>query len=155
MNQDFQDLLRALSDAKARFLIVGAYALAVHGTPRATGDIDVWVQPTPDNARRVYQALQAFGAPLHELAVEDLSTPGIVFQMGLPPRRIDILTDISGVEFEDAWPNRTEAKFGEITVSVLGARDLIENKLQTGRPKDLIDARELRELLEKSSSDNS
>ncbi len=98
MNQDFQDLLRALCDAKAKFLIVGAYALAVHGTPRATGDIDVWVQPTPDNARRVYQALQTFGAPLHKLEIADLSTPGIVFQMGLPPRRIDILTEISGVE---------------------------------------------------------
>jgi hypothetical protein len=153
MNQDFQDLLRALCEANARFLVVGAYALAVHGTPRATGDIDVWVEPTTENAQRVYRGLQVFGAPLDALRLEDLCTPGIVFQMGLPPRRIDILTEISGVEFEDAWPNRTEAQFGEVTVPVIGARDFIENKRQTGRPKDLIDARELSELLDRSSSD--
>ena len=152
MNQDFQDLLRALNDAKAKFLIVGAYALAVHGTPRATGDIDVWVKPTPDNARLVYQALQSFGAPLHELTVDDLSSPGIIFQMGLPPRRIDILTEISGIDFDKAWPNRVEAAFGEVRVPVLGPRDFIENKRQTGRPKDLIDAQQLSKLLEDSDS---
>ena len=146
MNQDFQDLLRELCDAKAKFLVVGAYALAVHGTPRATGDIDVWIEPTPKNARRVYSALQSFGAPLTELSVDDLTTPDIVFQMGLPPRRIDILTSISGVDFPQAWPNRVEAQFGEVTVPVLGIQEMIQNKRQSGRPKDLIDADELSTL---------
>ena len=150
MNQDFQDLLRELCDAKARFLIVGAYALAVHGRPRATGDIDVWVEPSDENATRVYSALQAFGAPLHELSVDDLHTPDIVFQMGLPPRRIDVLTTISGLDFSQAWPNRVHAKFGNVTVPVLSAEDLIRNKTRTGRSKDLADAQELSKLLKEN-----
>ena len=150
MNQDFQDLLLELCEAEVRFLVVGAYALAVHGRPRATGDIDIWVECSPDNAKRVYRALQAFGAPLQELQVEDLFTPDTVFQMGLPPRRIDILTSISGVDFTEAWPNRTEAAFGSVTVPVLGADDLIRNKTQTGRSKDLVDAEELRKLLDEN-----
>lgn len=148
MNQDFQDLLRELSETGARFLVVGAYALAAHGSPRATGDIDVWVEPTEANAQLVYAALQAFGAPLHDLTVDDLSTPGIVFQMGLPPRRIDVLTQISGVDFEEAWPNRTKARFGEIDVFVIGAEEFIRNKRASGRPKDLVDADTLAELVD-------
>jgi len=147
MNQDFQDLLRELSEAGARFLVVGAYALAAHGLPRATGDIDVWVEPTETNAELVHEALRAFGAPLHDLSVRDLSTPGIVFQMGLPPRRIDILTQISGVEFGEAWTNRQEARFGDLDVSVIGPKDLLRNKRASGRPKDLADADTIAELL--------
>ena len=148
MNQDFQDLLRELSATGAEFLVVGAYALAAHGLPRATGDIDVWVKPTEQNARLVYQALEAFGAPLHELTVQDLSTPGVVFQMGLPPRRIDILTQISGVEFDEAWTSREEAHFGGVAVFVIGPRELLRNKRATGRPKDLVDADTIVELLD-------
>ncbi len=148
MNQDFQDLLRELSEAGAKFLVVGAYALAAHGLPRATGDIDVWVEPTERNAGLVYAALRIFGAPLHDLSVEDLSTPGVVFQMGLPPRRIDILTHISGVEFNEAWKNRAEARFGDLDVYVIGPKDLLRNKRATGRPKDLLDALTMVELLD-------
>ena len=93
MNQDFLELLRAFIDRDVRFLIVGAYALAVHGRPRATGDLDVWVDPTPDNAANIMQALEAFGAPTTDVTADDFSRPGIVFQMGLPPVRIDILTN--------------------------------------------------------------
>ncbi|HEX2571488.1 MAG TPA: hypothetical protein VH877_18150 [Polyangia bacterium] len=96
MNQDFLDLLRALCAADARFLVVGAYAVSYHSEPRTTGALDIWVEPTPENAGRVYQALAAFGAPLDELAVADLATPNIVFQMGVAPRRIDILTSSRG-----------------------------------------------------------
>ncbi|MFU8806030.1 MAG: hypothetical protein ACNA8W_19620, partial [Bradymonadaceae bacterium] len=92
---------------------------------------------------------------LHEITIEDLSAPGIVFQMGLPPRRIDILTGISGIDFDDAWPNHIRADFGEINVPVLGAQDLIENKRQTGRPQDLVDADALSELLQKSNNQKS
>ena len=95
MATDFRDLLRAFADHDVRFLIVGAYALAVLGRPRATGDLDVWVEATPDNARRAYEALRVFGAPLHNLTAEDLATPGIVFQIGLPPLRIDVWTEIT------------------------------------------------------------
>ena len=100
MNRDFVEMLSALSDAGAEYLLVGAHALAAHGRPRATGDLDLWVRATPQNARRVWSALLEFGAPLDGITVEDLSTPDVVFQIGLPPSRIDLLTSISGVEFD-------------------------------------------------------
>ena len=140
MNQDFQDLLSAFSDAKVQHLVVGAYALAVLGRPRATGDIDVWIKPSPENARRAFAALSAFGAPLIDLTEGELSTPGVVFQIGVVPRRIDILTEISGVEFEEAWAGRTEGQFGELTFPVIGRTHFLINKRATGRAKDLVDA---------------
>ena len=97
LNRDYVEMLAALSAAGAEYLVVGAHALAAHGAPRATGDLDLWVRPTPENARRVWQALEAFGAPLHELTLGDLSRPDVVFQIGLVPQRIDILTSITGV----------------------------------------------------------
>jgi hypothetical protein len=145
VNQDFLDLLRSLSDAEARFLVVGAYAVSFHGEPRATGDLDVWVEPTPENAARVHRALAAFGAPLDELTVTDLHTPGVVFQMGVPPRRIDILTSITAVSFDEAWPERVEGRYGEVRFPLIGREALIENKRALGRPKDLLDL----ELLER------
>ncbi len=148
MNQDFQDFLRELSDAGARFLIVGAYALAAHGLPRATGDIDIWVEPTMENAGLVFRALQAFGAPLHDLTVADLGSPGVVFQMGLPPRRIDVLTQITGVDFDEAWARRAGATFGDLEVWVIGPRELLRNKRATGRPRDLVDAATIVQLLD-------
>ena len=139
MNQDFVDLLRAFSDHKVRFMIVGAYALGVHGRPRATGDLDVWIDPTADNADRVMAALRTFGAPLTDVTADDFSRPGIVFQMGLPPFRIDVLTSLSGLTFDDAWPKRTHTAFGPLTVDVIGLDAFITNKRATGRAKDLGD----------------
>ena len=94
MNRDFVEMLSALFEAGAEFMVVGAHALAVHGTARATGDLDIWVRASPENGQRVLAALRVFGAPLFDLTLEDLSHPGIVFQMGLPPARIDLLTGI-------------------------------------------------------------
>ena len=139
MSRDFVEMLSALSAAGARFLVVGAHALAAHGVPRATGDLDIWIQATPENASRVYQALKNFGAALHDLGVEDLSKPDTVFQIGLPPSRIDILSSISGVDFDRAWPGRIEITIGELRVGVIGRSDFITNKRATGRPKDLAD----------------
>ena len=106
MNQDFLDLLRAFAAHDVRFLIVGAYALAIHGRPRATGDLDVWIDATDDNAARVYAALRSFGAPLGDVSERDFARPGIVFQIGVVPGRIDILTQLSGLLFDEAWPTR-------------------------------------------------
>ena len=139
MNQDFLDLLRAFIDREVRFLIVGAYALGVHGRPRATGDLDVWVDPTPENAARIMDALEAFGAPLQEVAAADFSRPGVVFQMGLPPLRIDVLTELSGMTFAEAWSDRLSAAFGPLTVDVIGRDAFIKNKRATGRARDLAD----------------
>jgi len=139
MNQDFLDLLRAFIDREVRFLIVGAYALAVHGRPRATGDLDLWVDPTPDNAARIMEALEAFGAPLQQVTADDFSRPGVVFQMGLPPLRIDVLTALSGLTFAEAWPGRIQAAFGPLTVDVIGRDAFIKNKRAAGRARDLGD----------------
>lgn len=141
MNEDFQDLLRALLQTGARFLVVGAHAMAVHGVPRATGDLDVWISPDPANAERVWQALVQFGAPVGglELSRKDLETPGMVMQIGLPPRRIDILTEVSGLSFKEAWQHRTTHHVGTHEIPFLSRQDLVRNKRASGRPKDLAD----------------
>ena len=118
-------MLRALSDAKIDFLLVGAYAVAAHGHPRATGDLDLWVRPDSETASNVYRVLAEFGAPLHDLTVEDLARPGMVFQIGVEPSRIDILTAISGVDFDHAWTNRLSVEMDGIQLSVIGRADLI------------------------------
>ena len=141
--QDFRDLLRAFVDHEVRFLVVGAYALAILGRPRATGDLDLWMESTVENATRAHAALEAFGAPLHDLTRDDLAQPGTVFQIGLPPLRIDILTRITGVEFAPAWERRTEADFEGVRVPVIGREDFLANKRALGRTKDLADAERL------------
>ena len=143
MNRDFVDLLHAFAGADVRFLIVGAYALAHHGRPRATGDLDVWVDPTPVNAPRVIEALAVFGAPLQEVAEHDFAGPGIVFQIGVPPGRIDILTDLTGLTFDDAWGTREAGRFGDLIVPYIGRDAFVRNKRATGRPKDLGDIEDL------------
>jgi hypothetical protein len=141
VNSDFLDLLAALVASGARFLVVGAHAMAVHGVPRATGDLDIWIEPTPANAELVMRALVSFGAPVGHLGVTraDLETPGLVIQMGLPPRRIDLLTMASGLDFEGAWSGRALHRVGTLEVPFLGRADLIRNKRASGRPKDLVD----------------
>ena len=139
MNPDFVDLLRAFGAHEVRFLVVGAYALAHHGRPRATGDLDVWIDPSPVNAKRIMRALAGFGAPLQEVAEDDFSRPGIVFQIGVPPGRIDVLTELTGITFDDAWPDRESGRFGSLTVDFIGRDAFIRNKRATGRAKDLGD----------------
>jgi hypothetical protein len=146
MNADFLDLLTSLNVAEARFLIVGGYAVGVHGRPRATKDLDVWIEATADNVRRVMQALRDFGAPLGDLTEADLETPGTGFKMGQPPARIDILTQIEGVRFEDAWPRRLQTFFGQVGCGVIGRGDLLANKRAAGRPQDLADIAALEKL---------
>jgi len=143
MNRDFSDMLSALCAENAEFLVVGAHALAAHGHPRATGDLDIWVRPSAANAERVWRALARFGAPLHELQVADLCSPGVVFQIGVAPNRIDILTAIDGVDFERAWQNRKPARALGQSFAVLARPDLIANKLAAGRPQDLADVQRL------------
>ena len=139
MNPDFVDLLRAFTAADVRFLVVGAYALAVHGHPRATGDLDIWVEASADNAERVMRALATFGAPFGDVTAADFSRPGIVYQIGLPPGRIDILTELTGITFDEAWPGRLRGRFGDAEVDFIGRDAFIRNKKATGRLKDLGD----------------
>jgi Nucleotidyltransferase of unknown function (DUF6036) len=145
VNEDYRDILAALVACHARFLIVGAHALAVHGYPRATVDIDIWVDATPENAERVWNALAAFGAPLDDLGihVRDFSRPDVVAQFGLPPHRIDILTGVSGLNFEDAWRHRVEEPVEGVRVPVIGLDELLRNKRASGRDKDRADVKGL------------
>jgi hypothetical protein len=143
MNRDFAEMLDALSAARADFLIVGAHALAAHGRPRATGDLDIWIRPTPDNAQRVWSALVEFGAPLGELTLDDLATSGIVFQIGIQPARIDILTAVTGLRFDDAWSHRDTFEVDGRSLPFLSREDLIRNKTALGRPRDLADIDDL------------
>jgi hypothetical protein len=139
MNPDFAEILFELTAAGAEFIVVGAFAVAAHGNPRATGDIDIWVRPSRDNAERVLRALRAFGAPLFDLTIDDLVDEQTVFQIGVAPVRIDILAGIDGVVFEDAWTRRVIADLGSATAPVLSLADLAANKRAAGRPKDLVD----------------
>jgi len=139
MNPDFIDLLRAFVAADVRFLVVGAYALAVHGRPRATGDLDIWIEPTPENARRVWVALGEFGAPLGKIAEADFAGPGVVYQIGVPPGRIDLLTELTGITFAEAWADRVRKPFGDVEVDFIGRASFVRNKRATGRPRDLGD----------------
>ena len=138
-------MLAALIRHEARFLLVGAHALAAHGYPRATVDIDIWIDRSPENAERVWHALAEFGAPLQELNIQpsDLTQPDVVVQFGLPPSRIDILTGVSGLNFERAWTGRIEEVLEGVRVPVIGRADLIANKLATGRDKDRVDVKGL------------
>jgi hypothetical protein len=144
-NSDFRDLFAALNAVDAEYLVVGALALAAHGHIRATKDLDVWVRANPENAERVYRALAAFGAPLEDLTVEDLASPNLIFQIGVAPVRVDILTSIDGVEFDEAWPAKLASEYADQTVPVLSRHHLILNKRASGRLQDLADVEALEE----------
>ncbi len=146
LNEDYKDLLLALSAEKVRYLLVGAYALAAHGYPRATMDIDVWVKPDADNAAAVLRALERFGAPLHDLSQQDLEDDETVFQIGVAPRRVDIMTGVSGLDFDAAFDNSVEVRIDDMALRIPSIADLIRNKRASGRTRDLADAEALEEL---------
>lgn len=148
LNEDFVDLLGALIDAHVEFVVVGAHALAAHGLPRATGDLDVLVRPSRENADRVVHALLAFGAPLqaHGVSRNDFEAERNVYQIGIPPRRIDILTSISGVSFEEAASSSIKVAVSGLELPVLGREALIRNKRASARAKDLADVEALEAL---------
>jgi len=146
LNEDYKDMLRALSDEKVEFLLIGAYAMAAHGYPRATMDIDIWVMPSPQNADAVLRALRRFGAALHNLTKEDLQKNGTIFQIGVAPRRIDIITEASGLQFEEVYSRALSVNIEGIEVHIPLIDDLIRNKRASGRTKDLADAEALESL---------
>ena len=142
-NPDFRDLLSAFSSAEVRYLVVGGYAVTFHARPRYTKDLDVWIDPSPENAARAWRALAAFGAPLSEVSIEDLATPQMVLQIGVAPNRIDVITSCQGLDFAAAWARRVPSEYGGVPVAFLAREDLIANKRSVGRPQDLLDAEEL------------
>ena len=142
---EFVEMLAALSEARAEFLVVGGYAFGVHGEPRATKDLDLLVRPSPANARRVWAALGRFGAPRFDLEPKDLERPGLALQIGVPPKRIDLLTSITAVDFVEAWRSRILVPHPHLPapIPVLGRAALIRNKRAVGRPQDLVDVAQL------------
>jgi len=153
LNEDYKEMLQFLADEKVKFLLVGAYAMAVHGYPRATMDIDIWVMPAPENAEAVLRALDRFGAPLHGLTTEDLQKDDTIFQIGVAPRRIDIITGASGLGFTEAFANSSVIDIEGLEVHIPSLDDLIRNKKASGRTKDLADVEALEML--RSSQNNS
>lgn len=156
LHQDYRDIFLELFAAQADFLVIGAFAMAGHGMMRTTADLDLWVRPNPENAERVWAALARYGAPIGKLTKEELSRPGLFFQIGLAPRRIDILTDIDGVGFEEAWRDRVYRYIDDVRVPVLSRDHLLANKRATDRPRDRGDVAwiESRMKKEQQSSDD-
>jgi len=147
VNSDFSDLLQSLNDAGADYLVVGGLAVIVHTEPRYTKDLDIWIDNSRPNAEKVFRALGKFGAPLDEVTVEDFTLPGLVYQIGVEPTRIDILMSLDEMEFADCWPRRVPEIFDGVSMNLISIADLVENKERTGRPQDLIDAANLRKKL--------
>jgi hypothetical protein len=155
LNEDYKEMLQCLADENAEFLIVGAYAMAAHGYPRATMDIDIWVRPSPDNAEAVLRALRRFGAPLRGLTLGDLQADDTIFQIGVAPRRIDIITGVSGLRFEEAFARSARIRIEGLQISIPSIDDLILNKRASGRTKDLADAEALESLKPSAKSRSS
>jgi len=143
LNEDYKEMLQLLKAGDVSFLVVGAYALGAYGYPRATGDMDIWVLAAANNSEKIYNVLKKFGAPLHQIDKMTFACEGIIFQIGVAPRRIDIITKVDGVEFGSAYKNRQELDIDGILVPFISRADLIKNKMSTGREKDRLDARQL------------
>jgi len=148
LNRDFRDMLSCLKGAGVEFIIVGAYALAAHGFPRATGDIDIWVRNSPDNAGKIMAALAKFGAPLADLSEQDFTATDVVVQIGVQPCRIDITTGIDGIEFCEAWENKVAITVDGLDVYIPSKADLLKNKIASGREKDQGDIAWLKKSLD-------
>lgn len=139
LNQDYRDILSCLNEENVDYLVVGAFALAAHGYPRSTGDLDIWVLNSESNAAKLFKALAKFGAPIGDLSVQQFTSPDIVLQIGVEPCRVDILTGIDGLTYSDAIKNKVEITVEGIDLGIISKNDLLTNKLATGRDKDLGD----------------
>ncbi len=144
LNQDYKEMLSLLLDNKVEFLLIGAYALAIHGFPRATADIDIFVKPSSENASLIFKTLEEFGAPTDNISVRDFVQPGTILQIGVAPRRIDIITKIDGLTFDKAADGKDIIELEGLLIPVISKQNLIINKLATGRDKDKIDADNLK-----------
>ncbi len=139
LHQDYREFIKLLNENKVDYLVVGAFAMAFHGHPRNTGDIDFWIKNTEQNAIRVYKTILDFGFPSGELTVNDFTSADLVFQMGYPPVRIDILTSIEALNFEECFLNKERKDFDGLSITFLNVEDLKKNKKALGRKKDLAD----------------
>jgi hypothetical protein len=144
LNPDFKELLSFFNERRVEYLVVGGYAMSAHGHPRYTGDIDLWILASPENAGRVMGALSEFGFGSSGLSEADFQKPEQVVQLGYPPCRIDLMTDVDGLTFSECWPRRVEVDIDDLKIPTIGLSDLILNKEATGRLRDLADLEMLR-----------
>ena len=142
-NSDFRELLNLLNEAEVRYLVVGGYAVIEHTEPRYTKDLDIWISSDRENAERTHAALKEFGAPLSNITVDDFTNPELVYHMGRPPARVDVLMGLKGLEFEASWQDRVVSSYGDVPTQFLSMQDLIINKRLVGRPQDLTDVENL------------
>jgi hypothetical protein len=145
VHKDFKELLELFNAHGVEYLVVGGYALAAHGAPRNTGDIDLWINPTHANAGRVLRSLEQFGIGGIDLSTEDFVKPDNVVQLGVPPVRVDLVTAIDGVGWDEAWPGRLAGEYGTVPTNFIGRREFLINKRASGRLKDLADVEALGE----------
>lgn len=145
MDRDFFEFIECCAAHEVRFLVVDGWAMALHGHPRATKDFDVWVWLEPVNAERVVRAIEQFGFGSAGLTADDLMDPRAVVMLGHPPKRIDVLTTIDGVDFDTCWPDRVEVRIGDLDIPFIGRDHLIANKRASGRGQDLLDVETLLE----------
>lgn len=151
LNADYRDMVECLQQEGVEFMLVGGYAVAMHGWPRTTMDIDFWILANPENAAALMRALGRFGAPLMGLTAEDFHKPGMVFQIGNEPQRIDILSAVDGLKYQEAIEHAIEMNIDDLKLKVISLDDLIINKRASGRPKDLVDAITLEKMKEKAN----
>jgi hypothetical protein len=145
VNSDFSDLLRLFNDNNVKYLVIGGYAVIQYAEPRYTKDLDLWISTDVANAKAVFRALKEFGASLADLTEDDFAEEGYFYQMGVPPVRVDVLMGIPGLSFAEAWQRRVNVDFDDLSVSFIGKQDLITVKLASGRPQDLLDAKQLQQ----------
>lgn len=146
LNPDYRDMVECLLKEGVDFMLVGGYAVALHGWPRTTFDIDFWVMANPENAKAVMRAVTAFGAPLMGLTETDFHRPGMVFQIGTEPQRIDIISAVDGLDYADAVCRAEKMNVDGLEIKVVSLDDLIVNKRASGRPRDIADALALEKL---------
>ncbi|MEP7198120.1 MAG: nucleotidyltransferase [Saprospiraceae bacterium] len=138
-SQDFKEFIELLIKHRAEYLIVGGYAVGIHGHPRYTGDLDIWLNPSEENAELVLKSVNEFGFSSYGLKQADFTKPGNVVQLGYPPLRIDLLTEIDGVTFNECYKNKKEISIDNLVVNFIGYDDLLKNKKESGRPRDIDD----------------
>ena len=147
LSYDYEDLFKILNAYKIKYLVVGAHAVIFYSEPRFTKDLDVWIPMTLNESARVYEALKAFGAPLRNISAESFQDPKMIFQIGVAPVRIDILSDLAGIQAKEAWKNRKRSKYGKTQINIIGPAELIKAKKIAGRPQDKLDLARLQARL--------
>lgn len=150
VSPDYEDLFRTLNAHRVKYLVIGAHAVMFYTEPRFSKDMDVWIPSALNDPQRVYDALKAFGAPLRDMTPQDFANPDMIFQIGVPPVRIDILMDVPGVLLKQAWNHRAKTRYGRTSINVLGLEELIQAKRAAGRPRDKWDLSKLLRALAKS-----